>query len=86
MDNDIFHAPHKQAEQKQKAAEEKRIQAEEDSSTTQTRYKYFTTHQFKTHFSRLLRQMTRGDFDAAVITSYGRDVGVFFPHPDADKS
>ena len=38
---------------------------------------------FKTHFAQILRDIQKGKFDAAIITSYDRKVGVFFPHPDA---
>jgi hypothetical protein len=48
-----------------------------------TVYKSFTTQQFKTHFAQILRDICDKKFDAAIITSYGRNVGVFFPHPDA---
>ncbi len=51
-------------------------------SLTNARYRKYNTRHFKTHFSALLRSMQRGDFDAAIITAHGRDVGVFFPHPD----
>jgi len=47
-----------------------------------TNYKSFTTQYFKTHFAQILRDMKRGTFDAAIITAHGRNVGVFFPHPD----
>ena len=47
-----------------------------------TNYQTFSTQYFKTHFAKLMRQMERGDFDAAIITSHGRNVGLFFPHPD----
>jgi hypothetical protein len=47
-----------------------------------TVYKSFTTHQFKTHFSKILRDIQMKKFDAAIIKSHDRNVGVFFPHPD----
>jgi len=49
---------------------------------SKTVYKSFTTHYFTTHFSKILRDIQKGKFDAAIITSYDRKVGVFFPHPD----
>jgi len=48
-------------------------------------YKTFSTQYFKTHFAKLLREMERDQFDAAIITSNGRNIGLFFPHPDARK-
>ena len=45
-------------------------------------YKSFTTHEFKTHFSKILRDIQMKKFDAAIIKSHDRNVGVFFPHPD----
>lgn len=50
-----------------------------------TVYKTFSTQYFKTHFAKLLRDLDRGAFDAAVITSNGRNVGIFLPHPDTRK-
>jgi hypothetical protein len=50
-----------------------------------TVYQTFSTQYFKTHFAKLLRDMDRGEFDAAVITSNGRNVGVFMHHPDTRK-
>jgi len=47
-----------------------------------TNYKSFSTQYFKTHFAQLMRDIKAGKFDAAVIASNGRNVGVFFPHPD----
>ena len=50
-----------------------------------TVYKTFTTHEFKTHFSRILRDIQMKKFDAAIIKSHDRNVGVFFSHPDTQK-
>ena len=50
-----------------------------------TKYKTFSTQYFKTHFAQLLRDMERGKFDVAEITSNGRNVGLFVPHPDVKK-
>jgi len=50
-----------------------------------TVYKSFTTYDFRTSFSQIVRDIHNGKFDAAIITSYGRNIGVFLPHPDAEK-
>ena len=43
--------------------------------------KYITvsTYDFKRYFSKFLREMNKGDYDGAVVTSYDRQVGVFLP-------
>jgi hypothetical protein len=42
-------------------------------------YKTVTTQYFKTHFASILRDMEEGKYDGTVVTSHGRNVGVFFP-------
>lgn len=70
-DESVFHAAHK------KSAEAKA--AESAPLPDKSIYKKFTTLEAKTHMSRILREMERGDFDGAIITSYGREVGYLFP-------
>jgi antitoxin (DNA-binding transcriptional repressor) of toxin-antitoxin stability system len=48
-------------------------------------YRTATTHQFKTHFSKFLREMNDGEYNGVVVTSYGRNVGVFLPHSRLSK-
>lgn len=43
-------------------------------------YLTVSTYDFKRHFSKYLREMNKGEYDGAVVTSYGRTVGVFLPH------
>jgi len=43
------------------------------------RYRTISTYDFKKDFSKYLREMNRGEYDGAVVTSYGRPVGVFLP-------
>ncbi len=43
-------------------------------------YRTASTHDFKTHFSGMVRDMDAGDYDGVVVTSYGRTVGVFLPN------
>lgn len=45
-------------------------------------YKTVTTQDFKTHFSRYVREMAEGRYPGVKVTSYGRMVGVFVSaHP-----
>lgn len=57
---------------------------------TPSHYKSVTTHDFKTHFSRYVREMGEGAYPGVKVTSYGRLVGIFVsahpywhPHTDA---
>jgi hypothetical protein len=49
------------------------------------RYKTISTYDFKKDFSKYLREMIRGEYDGAVVISYGRPVGVFLPSKRLNK-
>jgi hypothetical protein len=58
-----------------------------DISTYENGREYLTvsTYDFKKDFSKLLREMNRGEYDGAVVTSYGRMVGIFLPESRLGK-
>jgi len=43
------------------------------------KFRYVSTHAFKTNFSKYLREMQMGKYKGVVVTSYGRPVGAFVP-------
>jgi len=43
------------------------------------KFRYVSTHDFKTNFSKYLREMQMGKYKGVVVTSYGRPVGAFVP-------
>jgi hypothetical protein len=78
QDDSIYHAFHKRAEDNKKKRNATPPPRAAKNKIPEN-YREFSTLDTKTHLSKILREMERGDFDGAIITSYGRQVGVLFP-------
>lgn len=50
-----------------------------------SRYRTYTSQEFRTHFARIMREMERGDYDGVFVKSYKRVIGVVHPMRALDR-